>query len=45
MIELEKAPTEEAPPILRSWNRLYALVLIELLLCVLLFYAFERAFS
>ena len=45
MIEVGKSPVEEAPPILGSWNRLYALVLIELVLCILLFYLFERVFS
>jgi len=45
MIEVEKPPTEETPPVLGTWNRLYALVLIELGLCILLFYLFERVFS
>ncbi len=45
MIEVEKAATEEAPPILGRWSRLYALVLIELALCILLFYLFERVFA
>ena len=45
MIEREQTPAEEAPPILKSWKRLYALVLIELALCILLFYLFERVFS
>lgn len=45
MTELEKPPTEEFPPVLGTWSRLYALVLIELALCILLFYLFERVFS
>lgn len=36
---------QEPPPVLGAWSRLYALVLIELALCILLFYAFERVFS
>jgi hypothetical protein len=35
----------EPPPVLKSWGRIYALVLLNLLLCILLFYAFGRAFS
>ena len=35
----------EAPPILKHWRNLYALVLVNLLLCILLFYAFGRVFS
>jgi hypothetical protein len=37
--------TEEAPPLLGSWKRLYAIVLGELLLCILLFWLFSRTFS
>ncbi len=33
---------EEPPPLLGSWRRLYALVTIELLLCVALLYALAR---
>ena len=33
---------EEPPPLLGSWRRLYALVLIELLLTVLALYALAR---
>ncbi len=36
---------DEAPPILGTWKRLYALVLGELLLCILLFALFSRACS
>lgn len=36
---------QEPPPVLGAWSRLYALVLIELALCILLFYLFERVFS
>jgi hypothetical protein len=33
---------EEPPPLLGSWRRLYTLVLIELALTVLAFYALAR---
>lgn len=36
---------EGRPPILGSWRRLYALVLGELLLCILLFRLFSWTFS
>lgn len=45
MIEIEKASSEEIAPVLGRWSRLYALVLIELALCILLFYLFERVFA
>lgn len=45
MSEAGKTPVEETPPILGRWSRLYALVLIELAICILLFYLFERVFS
>ena len=38
-------PTEPGPPVLGSWNRIYALVLGMLLVCIVLFYAFGRIFS
>jgi hypothetical protein len=39
------SPTPEGPPVLGSWNRIYALVLIELALCIILFRLFGRVFS
>ncbi len=43
------SPTEpvkdETPPLLGSWKRIYALVLGELVLCILLFRLFSWAFS
>jgi hypothetical protein len=35
----------ENPPIGRTWNRLYAFVLIALAIEVALFYAFTKAFA
>ena len=44
--EREAAPDgEEPPPIGRSWRVLYAVVIGNLALLILLFYAFTRAFS
>jgi tetrahydromethanopterin S-methyltransferase subunit G len=44
-----KRPTdsdgEEKPPIGRSWRVLYAIVIGNLALLILLFYAFTKAFS
>jgi hypothetical protein len=36
---------EEPPPIGRSWRLLYAAVLLNLALLILLFWAFTKAFS
>jgi hypothetical protein len=36
---------EDRPPILGSWNRLYAVVLCTLLLCIVLFRLFSWTFS
>ncbi|MBN2433451.1 MAG: hypothetical protein JXQ27_18410 [Acidobacteria bacterium] len=38
-------PAEGPPPFLKTWPRLYALVLGELALCIVLFYIFTRAFA
>lgn len=35
----------EPPPVLGRWSRLYALVILDLALCILLFRLFCRAFS
>ena len=46
--EHQTAPTpdgEERPPIGGSWRVLYAVVIGNLALLILLFYAFTRAFS
>jgi len=36
---------EDPPPVLGRWGRLYALVLLNLALCIILFYVFGRVFS
>jgi hypothetical protein len=33
---------DEPPPLLGTWHRLYALVIVELLLCAALLYALAR---
>lgn len=42
--DLEKN-IEDKPPFLGSWNKIYALVLGELIVMVALFYLFTKAFS
>ena len=42
---LDDEMPEPPPPILKSWPRLYAAVLINLALLVAVFYAFTRFFS
>ena len=45
MIEPVPPKAEPPPPLLGSWNRLYAVVVGELLLLVLLFLIFTWAFA
>ena len=46
MSKSEHAPNgEEPPPIGGSWRVLYAVVVLNLALLILLFYAFTNAFS
>ena len=33
---------DEPPPLLGTWNRLYAVVIVELLVCAALLYALAR---
>jgi len=45
---MEKQDTEpagERPPFLSSWNRLYTLVLLNLVFLIVIFYLFTRTFS
>jgi hypothetical protein len=44
MRDEETRDTTDGPPFGRSWATLYALVLLNLALLVLLFYLFTRAF-
>ena len=43
-IKIEET-VEEKPPILKSWNQLYAIVFLNLVLLVILFYIFTEYFS
>ena len=36
---------EEKPPIMKSWNRLYAVVILNLLFCLTIFYIIRRIFE
>ncbi|MFC1608474.1 hypothetical protein ACFL47_10950 [Candidatus Latescibacterota bacterium] len=36
---------EEPPPVFSSWNRLYTLVFINLVVLIVLFYVFTRVFQ
>jgi len=36
---------EESPPILKRWSRLYMIVMINLVLCLLTFYLIRRIFE
>ena len=36
---------EGKPPLVSSWNRLYALVLVNLIVLIAAFYAFTKAFE
>jgi len=36
---------EEKPPFLGSWNRIYAAVVLQLVLLIILFYVFAKIFS
>jgi len=36
---------QEKPPLLASWKRLYTVVLLNLVLLILLFYLFTKAFD
>ncbi|MBN2413102.1 hypothetical protein JXQ31_15555 [candidate division KSB1 bacterium] len=37
--------TEERPPVLSSWNKLYAVVLFNLVFLIVIFYLFTKIFS
>ena len=39
---VEKPPADEPPPFLKTWGRVYSVVLIELALIVAIFYALTR---
>lgn len=41
----DKADNDERPPILSSWNQIYAIVLLIHALIILLFYLFTHAYA
>jgi len=45
MIDESKEIIEDKPPFLGSWNKIYLFVLGELVVLILLFYLFAKAFS
>jgi len=48
MTKLQSKPNdtrEEKPPVLSSWNKLYAVVFFNLVFLIVLFYLFTKIFS
>lgn len=45
MIDESKEIIEDKPPFLGSWNKIYLFVLGELVILILFFYLFAKAFS
>ncbi len=43
--EDEKLPEEEKPPILKTWNNLYLLVFLNLVILIIFFYIFTKVFE
>jgi len=44
-MRMSEPPTDDIPPLLGSWTKVYALVLGELLLLILLFRLFSWSFA
>jgi hypothetical protein len=40
-----RTPVDEPPPFFRTWKRIYAAVLLYLVLLITAFYLFTRAFA
>jgi hypothetical protein len=38
-------PEEESPPFLKSWNNIYSLVFLNLVVLIILFYIFTKVFE
>jgi hypothetical protein len=45
MDESPRQPVDEPPPILGTWPRLYAAIVIYLAVLIVLFFLFTKAFS
>lgn len=43
--DIKKTEFEEKPPILQTWNRLYAVVIFNLIFCLTVFYIIRRIFE
>jgi ABC-type glycerol-3-phosphate transport system permease component len=41
----EEKMVEEKPPILSNWNQLYAIVFINMIVMIVLFYIFTKIFG
>ena len=40
-----KADAEEKPPMFKTWNRVYALVFLNLVILIIFFYIFTKVFE
>ena len=45
MFTPDNQDTHELPPLLNTWRKMYAAVLVNLLVLILLFHAFTRYFA
>jgi len=45
MFKPDDQDTHELPPFLNTWRKMYAAVLVNLLVLILLFYAFTKYFE
>lgn len=45
MVTPDNQDTHELPPVLNTWRKMYAAVLVNLLVLILLFHAFTRYFA
>jgi hypothetical protein len=45
MFTRDDQDTDELPPFLNTWRKMYAAVLVNLLVLILLFHAFTRYFA
>ncbi len=45
LIKEEPVETEEKPPFLKTWNRVYAVVFLNLVILIIFFYIFTKVFE
>jgi len=43
--EMNKSHEEEKPPVLKTWNNIYLIVFLTLVILVIFFYIFTKAFD